>query len=567
MDLAVATPPQRTYGNLEQVTRFGDAKWLMSNVKPHVAIRLKQLFPRIPKTDPGPWLFDGDTQTASDLSWFMLRYPMEMKSQDIQALAAGCAEYERTQNELEFILNTDYKAPAYAGLREGQALRDYQGQAIEVLKRRKGLLLGDEVGLGKTFTCIGAALLEGGLPAVITVEPHVQEQWRDRIESFSTLRVHVIKTTKPYQLPEADVYLFRYSNIFGWVDILANMNIGLAAWDEIQSLRKGRASRKGQVSYVVASQARYRMGLTATPIYNYGDEIWSVMMFIDDQVLGSHLDFVREWTNGPGTIKDAEALGTYLRDQHVFIRRRRSDVGRELPEVNKVVDYVAYDEGIVKDAESLARQLAIKASSGSFIERGQAARDLDALVRHSTGLAKASMVAEYTRIVLEAGEPVLLLGWHRDVYDVWLKRLADFEPAMYTGSETAAQKLESERRFLSGETNLLIMSLRSGAGLDSLQHRCRTCIFGELDWSPGIHHQIIGRLNRDRDDGEVNHVMAIFLVSDEGSDPPMLEVLGLKASESHAIVDPNLGVQRAHSDASNIKKLVDIYLSKRPARS
>lgn len=83
------------------------------------------------------------------------------------------------------------------------------------------------------------------------------------------------------------------------------------------------------------------------------------------------------------------------------------------------------------------------------------------------------------------------------------------------------------------------MSVRSGAGVDGLQARCAMGIFGELDWSPGIHQQCIWRLDRE---GQKNPVTAFFLVTDDGSDPPMKDVLGIKASESQHIVDPHLGV-------------------------
>lgn len=550
--------PRRTYGRLE-FSRSDDC-WVLSGISPNVAIRLKQLFPRLSKTATAPFYFPNDPQHAADLSWFSQRYPMDMAELDAAALDEGARQFESQQDELEHILTPDYFPPTYSGLQQGEALRDYQARAIEVLRVRGSLLLADEVGLGKTFSCAGACLLEGALPAVVVVEPHVQDQWHQCIESFTTLKCHSIRTTKPYALPSADVYIFRYSNVAGWVDVLASMTIGLAAWDEIQSLRKGQDSAKGIASIQVARRARFRLGLTATPIYNYGTEIWHVMQFLDDEVLGPYSDFLREWTSNGHHIGDPEALGSYLREQHVLLRRRRSDVGRELPPVNRIVDQVSYDANVVRSADDLARQLAIKATEGSFIERGQAARELDALMRHRTGIAKAPMVADYIRILLEAGEPVLLVGWHRDVYDIWLDRLRDFNPAMYTGSEPAAKKRESERRFLEGETDLLIMSLRSGAGLDSLQERSQTVVFGELDWSPGIHHQVIGRLDRDRRDGGVNNVMAIFLVTDEGSDPPMMEVLGLKASEASGINDPGLGVQPVSRDSSHLKKLVNQYL-------
>jgi hypothetical protein len=58
-------------------------------------------------------------------------------------------------------------------------------------------------------------------------------------------------------------------------------------------------------------------------------------------------------------------------------------------------------------------------------------------------------------------------------------------------------------------------------------------------------------------------VTAIFLVVDEGSDPPMMEVLGLKASEASQILDPTLGVQSARSDGGGLRALVARYLDRR----
>ena len=39
--------------------------------------------------------------------------------------------------------------------------------------------------------------------------------------------------------------------------------------------------------------------------------------------------------------------------------------------MNRVVETIGYDEGMVKSSEELARQLAVRASSGSFTERAQ----------------------------------------------------------------------------------------------------------------------------------------------------------------------------------------------------
>jgi hypothetical protein len=557
----VVVSEPRTYG---AVTLLGDGRWQISRLEPHVAIRAKAIFPRLPKGSAGPFHLPHEPTTDADLRWFLDRYPLAISAEDRAALDGGAASFTATQAEMERILLPGYAPPPVVGLKPGQALRGYQSQAIEVAARSGGLLLGDECGLGKTFTAAGFCLGEGRLPAAIVCQVHIQRQWEEVVKRFTTLRVHRVRKASPYNLPPADVYVFRYSQVAGWATVFATGMFRTAIYDEPQELRGGRDTAKGRASAVLSEHAAWRLGLTATPIYNYGREIWNVMEFIAPAVLGPYEDFYREYCNNHGKLIDPKALGAYLRERYAFLRRSKADVGGELPPVNRIVDTVGYDEAEVRSIEQVARSLALRATTGSFAERGSAARELDLMVRQATGVAKARHVADVVRILVESGEPVLLMGWHREVYRIWGERLEDLRPVFYTGTESAAQKAEAKRAFVAGETDLLIMSLRSAAGLDGLQARCSTVVFGELDWSPGVHHQCIERLDRE---GQTRPVMALYLVAEDGSDPPMMEVLGLKASEARAVVDPHLGVTVAHSDESRLKALIERYLHRRGGAS
>ena len=243
-----------------------------------------------------------------------------------------------------------------------------------------------------------------------------------------------------------------------------------------------------------------------------------------------------------------------------MLRRTRTDVGRELPQINKIIHTVDYDHAAVEKANDIAKTLAIKATTGTFMEKGQASRELDAFARHQTGVAKASYVAEFVKILLENDEPVLLAGYHHDVYDEWKEQLAEYKPAFFTGNETASQKEKSKQAFMSGDTNLLIMSIVSGAGIDGLQQRCKTVVIGELDYSGNRMQQLIDRVNRD---GQTEQVTVFFLVCDDGSDPVMMNIVGLKNSQSHGIIDPTLDVLETYSDESRAKMLAEYYLKKK----
>src|SRR3546814_2426589 len=54
----------------------------------------------------------------------------------------------------------------------------------------------------------------------------------------------------------------------------------------------------------------------------------------------------------------------------------------------------------------------------------------------------------------------------------------------------------------------MIISNRSGKGLDGLQGYCTEIVKGELDYSPQVHKQLIGRLRRP---GMVDPVTAHYL--------------------------------------------------------
>ncbi len=556
-ELKQANPWGRTYG---AIALCPDRQhWILSDLEPHVAIKLKAIFPRVPKQSPGPFKMPHDQVIDAELDWFLQRYPLAMSAADRAAMTDGVVDHVSTQAALEQITLPDYQVPAYIGLQPGQEIRHYQAQAIELAYASHGLLLGDECGLGKTYTAAGFCLKPGVLPAAIVCQVHIQKQWGAVLRAFTNLTVHEVKKASPYDLPPADVYVFRYSQIAGWVDIYKQGLFKAVIYDEPQELRGGMATDRGQGAAVLSDQAIWRMGLTATPIYNYGSEIFNIMRFIRKDVLGDWGDFSREYLVDAKRLSNPKALGTFLREQHTFLRRTKRDVGKEMPPVNRIIDTIETDARVVHSIEETARQLAIRATTGAFMDRGSAARDLDILVRQATGIAKAHAVARIVRILVESGTPVVLFGWHRAVYDIWLRELHDLNPAMYTGSETGTQKTRGKEAFLAGETNLLIMSLRSAAGLDGLQFRCSTVVFGELDWSPGVHHQCIERVDRE---GQTEPVTALFLVSDEGSDPPVMEVLGLKASEATQVIDPSAEAVGMHSDGSRIQVLVDRYLAR-----
>lgn len=572
----------KTYGTL----KYGTITDLVDNEEgwaitcaPHIAIRVKRLFARIRQGRSGVLHVRDTLEVCRDLEWMLERWPLDM-DEDTARYLAERAQQHRDQAETAQAILAGGGRPVDVVRKPLREPREYQTVAADLALTMGRLLLVDDVGLGKTMT--GLLLLKSAetLPAVVVCQTHLTSQWAEQIRlTWDDLTSHVVTKTQPYDLTtvcdgrEPDVVIVPYSKVGQWGPALRD-SARTVIFDEIQELRhQGTAKYEG--ANVLAGGSSLRIGLTATPIYNYGGEIFSVVQMIDPGVLGTSAEFNREWTFGmKGAVREPTALGEYLRDENVMLVRTRKDVGRELDEPIRIPQHVDADPAALEAAQGDAAAMArlILDATSSKEDRFRTSGELDWKMRHATGVAKAPFVAEFVRMLLETEERVVLFGWHRDVYDIWMEQLADFGPMLYTGTETPAKKDAAKRRFcmsdddrnealMNGEDyhsvfpecRVLIMSLRSGAGVDGLQEVCSVAVFGELDWSPKVHEQAIGRLFRD---GQTSAVAAYFCVSDEGADPLMAEVNNLKEQQSTALLHPDTDPFTAASDSGDrIKEL------------
>lgn len=559
---------QRTYGQYAyQPPPLGDSRgrWLVM-ADPAVRLRIRRILGRLASTRTATLVVADTTEVARDLVWIFDRWPMRAANEhSARYLEQSAAAYVDLEQDVGDIIGG---APVRLQLARDpeKTPREYQLRAVELLRARRRYLLTDEVGLGKTLTGLLNLVHEDALPAVVVAPTHLPSRWVAELqEAMPWLTFEVAKKTIPsarvVRYDPADVTIMSYSKLDGWAGVLAPQ-VRSVVFDEAQELRNGVATDKGKAAALLASSADYVLGLTATPVYNYAGEIWNVLDIIAPGQLGTREEFLREWgVTGSGHVRNPATLGSYIREQGLMFGRTRTEVGRELPKTIKVPYVIDADAQVIEDArrsvEHLARLLLSDTATGA--QKMQAGGQIDWQMRQATGVAKAPFVAEFVRLLLQSEQKVLLFGWHRDVYDVWMDELDEFNPRLYTGSESPKQKIDAEEAFKTGDCRVLIMSLRSGAGVDGLQKVSRVAVFGELDWSPQVHEQAIGRLRRDGM-GE-DPPIAYFLNSAEGSDPPILEVLGVKRQQAEPLLSKDGKVfQNATTDPHRARRLAEQIL-------
>lgn len=517
--------------------------WVI-NGEPAVVEMAKRLFPGCSGRGRGIARFKANKRTNGDLNWLMLRYPLH-----IEDAVQWQNAWEDTVHHVIEREKLNQLSQRVKPLSIHAKLRPFQEEGLAFLLQNRRTLLADDMGLGKTVQALAFLSETKEYPAMLVCQPHLINNIVKEIQRFIDVPtpphddaqthsldldstedglIHIIRGRKPHELPSASIYIVHYGLLSYWKDVLPKMGIQTLFFDEIQDLRHSNTQKYSAAS-LLADSAENVFGLSGTPIYNRGGEIWSIINILEYHALGDWESFTREWCSGYGSdiVQDPDLLGDYLRREGLMLRRRKEDVLSELPPKRRIVQTIDCDSGVF---DSLIQGAVTKAMDidgiKDHLEKGRITRDIVNTTRQATGVAKAPYVAQFVRMLMEAGETVLLFAYHHAVFDIYMKELATYSPGIITGRETLKEKAESERRFMGGETNLLMISLRASAGLN-LQ-RARVVVAGELDWSPAIHNQAEDRAHRM---GQEDSVLAYYLVSDTGSDEDVQEALGLKVSQ------------------------------------
>ena len=500
--------------------------------------------------------FTANRRMIGDVNWLMMRYPLEIAPRDRELWKKALAQARehvllRAQAE-----KLPRRSTPPEGTFEGE-LREFQKEGLSFLLANPRTLLADEMGLGKTVQALACLAATKEFPALVVVPPHLLRNWQTEITRFLRIegkaaRVCVLTGLKPYQPPEADVYVIHYLLLRGWKQVLPQMGFRMVIFDEIQELRHG-GTEKYSAASLLAEGCERVIGLSGTPIYNKGSEIWNVVNILDYHCLGDWESFTRAWCDGYGNhlVRDPALLGDHLRREGLILRRTKEEVLTELPPKRRLVQEIDSDDKVYRELmrpvmDKLGSLLALHpdAKERAMLEE-QAGRG----ERQATGVAKAPFVAAFVRALEDSGEKVLLFAHHHAVMDIYRKELAAYRPVFITGRESTGQKEEAVARFMEGKTNLCVISLRAASGLNLQRASC--VVFGELDWSPAVHSQAEDRAHRM---GQKDSILCYYLVAPQGSDRDMQDALGLKVSQFVALMGDQTPKLSSIQDAQKAAK-------------
>ena len=550
-------PTGRTYGTLSYNKR--SKCWVVKG-DPSVTEFCKRLFPGSAGSKRGEARFAAHRRVIGDLCWLMMRFPLEIKMSDLSLWdkAVSDARESAIRKEKAAMMPERMTPPEGSFIGE---LRPFQQEGLSFLMQHDRCLLADEMGLGKTVQALSFLATTGLFPAIIIPPAHLTLNWMEEASRFLRIggevpRIHIIRGLKPYELPEADIYIMHYLLLRGWKEVLPTLKMQCVIFDEIQELRH-TGTEKYSAASLLSESCEQVIGLSGTPIYNKGGEIWNVINILDFHFLGDWESFSREWCYGYGNavVTKPDVLGAYLKREGMMLRRTKKDVLKELPPKRRLVQELDWNDKVyAKLMEPIIPQLTRWRSDATLTssQRAILEESISQQARQATGVAKAPFVCQFVRALLEGGEQVLLFAHHHDVMDIYKKELKAFSPGFITGRETPLAKDRAVERFMTGKTDVLCISLRAASGLNLQRATC--VVFGELDWSPAVHSQAEDRAHRI---GQEDSLLCYYLVAPQGSDAEMQEALGLKVSQFVGLMgDTPASAEEVASAANQAKRHV-----------
>jgi SNF2 family DNA or RNA helicase len=282
------------------------------------------------------------------------------------------------------------------------SLYPYQDSAVDKFLDRGSLLVAYEMGLGKSIIATAAAEELFGEDEIdmcaLVVPAALKYQWAKNLAKYTDVDTRTIKVqgeqivvpTEEYcsiidgtpkqreaayrmaALRRVDYVILGYENVVNDWLLVKRLDPGMIVLDEATAIKSFKAQRSKKVK---RWDAPYRMALTGTPVENRPEELFSIMQWVDPDLLGRFDLFDKSFIvrNHFGGVKAYKNLPTlHGKVQQVVSRKKRldPDVRDYLPEVSEDVWRVKVDprirETYTKIADDLLAELESINMSGGF---------------------------------------------------------------------------------------------------------------------------------------------------------------------------------------------------------
>jgi len=435
----------------------------------------------------------------------------------------------------------------------------------------QGVLIGDEMGLGKSAQALAICQALQAKTVLIICPATIRENWKREIKKvLGRTDVDILLGTKP-RTPKCQYAVIGYDVLYVWTDLL---NADVLIFDEIHSVKSWTA-RRTKASVALADKVRQKggvvLGLSGTPVLNRPQELGAILRVLGLLETMGGVDYLAQVSSNQ---KKMVAFNSELR-KIGYVRRKKQDVLTELPDkrwvkliVNgsfeKMREYQAAEKDIVgfiakrtkelKESAGETLQVQIKASWEAAL-RAESSQYLVAItnLRRLALEAKLKAANNWIEEFKQNNKKLVVFGWHRQPL---LNLATDFNCNLVIGGLSDQEKQEAIDDFQDLEGNWLIgCSLKAG-GVGITLTQASDVLFIEQGWNPADMDQAVDRCHRI---GQRDSVTGWVLICAETIDEDIAELIEQKRKTISSVVD---GVSAENETASILSDLV-IRLAKR----
>ena len=438
-------------------------------------------------------------------------------------------------------------------------LYPYQRDGMLHLALNERALLGDEMGLGKTIQAIAACELlrqtQGIQRVLVVTTASLKAEWEEQIQKFVDLPYRIIVGERAHRLQQYQQSCFFYLTNYEQVitdaaDIQRLLKPDVIILDEAQRIKNWQTRTAHAIKQM---RSRYAFVLTGTPLENRIDDIYSIVQFLDPTLFGPLFRFNRDFyqlndKGKPVAYKNLDQL--YSRLQPLLLRRRKSEVEKELPECtlqNNFVDMtqeqsLRYEEqqGYVSRLAKIAERRPLSPEEFKKLQLHLACmrmlcdtpyildhhcRDCPKLIELENLLTE--LLTDPQNKIIIFSEWVQMLQLVRE-----LAQAMGIGAAWHTGSVPQLKRRKEINRFKQDPHCRLFLSSDSGSVGLNLQV-ANVVINLDLPWNPAKLAQRIARAWRKH---QGRHVQVINLVTEDSIEHRMLHILNQKENLAQSVL-------------------------------
>lgn len=418
-------------------------------------------------------------------------------------------------------------------------LYKHQEEGIKFLLSRKGAILADDMGLGKSIQSIVAAL-ELGVEKILVICPSsVKINWEREISVFcdDTTIINGRKWSK------AKFTIINYDILKNFHTLgdgkkkndedpilelnrhIVNSKFDLVIVDEAHNL-KNKKSVRGEI--VAELSKKYNIGrfwlLTGTPVANRPMDFFNLLSIIKSPIAENWLYFTKRYCDGKQlyrTLKNGKKKKIWLSDgasnldelasktKNLLLRRLKTDV-LDMPDKIITPVYHQLDDKSLTEYDRLWDDYLEKRKAEK--KRGPIQKDLVELIllRKFIAMEAIPETIEMVENALEMDKRVIIFTTFTDE----LNELAEYFGKIcvtHNGPMSDKEKQRSVDEFQNNPKIKIFIGNVKSAGVGITLTQANMVIFNSFDWVPGINEQAEDRAYRIGQNKDVNVFYQLYV--------------------------------------------------------